>query len=267
MRNYPKGTKNDKRRLYWLIDEFILGRIDEQTFCDEYYYSYNLEIDSATYNETEKRVFGELGKVSDRFSPFESDYELDARAFTNKNDLRQAINVAKRALTTRAEVVDRKRIFKHKQPVWEDKADTSVFVPLKKDDLFSEDYDFEEIPALLTENSQYKICAIPLLVHDINLDDVVKADSQRLYEKTVTDSGRYGFRLAINIPDSHTDENVSEFEEVIGYLEKQDCNIEFLSHLIVGVDVDNEKKARKLSGELSKMVSRKLLIAYDTTRS
>ena len=43
--------------------------------------------------------------------------------------------------------------------------------------------------------------------------------------------------------------------------------LEFLSHLIVGVDVDNLKKACKLSGELSKMVSRKLLIAYDTTRS
>ena len=37
--------KNDKRRVYWLIDLYLAGKIDDKTFCDEFYYSYDLEMD------------------------------------------------------------------------------------------------------------------------------------------------------------------------------------------------------------------------------
>ena len=37
--------KNDKRRVYWLIDLYLAGKIDDKTFCDEFYYSYGLEMD------------------------------------------------------------------------------------------------------------------------------------------------------------------------------------------------------------------------------
>jgi len=92
-------AKDDKRRLYWLIDEYLAGRINEDTFCDEYHYSYNLEIDPGTLNEIEREAFFTLGQVSDRFSPFESDYELDPHAFTTREDLRQTIEGVKKVLS------------------------------------------------------------------------------------------------------------------------------------------------------------------------
>ena len=42
---------NDKRRLYWLIDQYLLNKIDESIFCDEFYYSYDLEVSSETLSE------------------------------------------------------------------------------------------------------------------------------------------------------------------------------------------------------------------------
>jgi hypothetical protein len=158
------------------------------------------------------------------------------------------------------------KIFQHRWPVWNDEADTSIFVHTQPDDLYGEEYELEEIPAQVLGEDLYKVCAIPLLVHNINLGDVVKADAARTYQETVTDSGRFGFRLAVNISDSHDDEP-AEFTSVINNLQKKNWNIEFFSHVLVGVDADNLKKAKKLSSELEKMVKKKWLIAYDTVRS
>ena len=45
--------KNDKRRVYWLIDLYLAGKIDDKTFCDEFYYSYDLEITASFPPESE----------------------------------------------------------------------------------------------------------------------------------------------------------------------------------------------------------------------
>ncbi len=63
--------KNDKQRLYWLVDQYLLGKINEPTFCDEFYYSYHLEINSEMLNKIEQQAFLELSKVSSRFSHYE----------------------------------------------------------------------------------------------------------------------------------------------------------------------------------------------------
>ncbi len=49
--------RNDKRRLYWLIDQYILGKINDRTFCDEFYYSYDLEMDYSTLTGLEYKLF------------------------------------------------------------------------------------------------------------------------------------------------------------------------------------------------------------------
>ena len=83
--------KDDKRRLYWLMDSYLSDKIDERTFCDEFYYSYSLEISDDDLSELEKKVFPELDTVSSRFSEFEEDHKLDARAFYTKDQLYQKI--------------------------------------------------------------------------------------------------------------------------------------------------------------------------------
>ena len=66
--------KNDKRRLYWLIDQYLSDKINEITFCDEFYYSYDLEMDYSMLTELEHKLFSELSTVAGRFSEYEEDH-------------------------------------------------------------------------------------------------------------------------------------------------------------------------------------------------
>jgi hypothetical protein len=90
--------KKDKRRLYWLIDEYLLGKINEQVFCDEFYYSYDLELNHSALTEIETISFSELSEVSSRFSQFDEDHKLDASAFSTVMELRQKIIETKEKL-------------------------------------------------------------------------------------------------------------------------------------------------------------------------
>ncbi len=90
--------KKDKRRLYWIIDEYLLGKINEQVFCDEFYYSYDLELNHHTLTEIETISFSELSEVASRFSQFKEDHKLDASAFSSVMELRQKIVETKEKL-------------------------------------------------------------------------------------------------------------------------------------------------------------------------
>lgn len=92
--------KNDKRRLYWLVDEYISNRINESVFCDEYYFSYNMEINQADLLDYEKDQFESISKIASRFSEFEEDHKLDAKAFSSSQELREKILEAKKVLTS-----------------------------------------------------------------------------------------------------------------------------------------------------------------------
>lgn len=90
--------KKDKRRLYWLIDQYLLNKINEKSFCDEFYYSYDLELNHETLTQIEKELFSELSKVTSRFSEHEEDHQLDARAFSTVKELKQKITEIKEKL-------------------------------------------------------------------------------------------------------------------------------------------------------------------------
>ena len=65
-------AKNDKRRLYQLMDMYVDGVITASVFCDEFYYAYDLEIADKDLTETERYMFTELDKISSRFSEWSS---------------------------------------------------------------------------------------------------------------------------------------------------------------------------------------------------
>ena len=85
--------KSDKRRLYWLMECYLDGKIDESTFCDEYYYSHDLEIgrNSNSFSIEEKILFYELELVADRYSPYEEEHNKCPKAFTTKQQLHDKI--------------------------------------------------------------------------------------------------------------------------------------------------------------------------------
>ena len=51
-------------------------KIDDKTFCDEFYYSYGLEMDGSTLTKLEREVFDVLSIVTGRFSCYEEDLKL-----------------------------------------------------------------------------------------------------------------------------------------------------------------------------------------------
>ncbi|MEN2486654.1 hypothetical protein AAYQ05_02535 [Flavobacterium sp. B11] len=83
--------KNDKRRLYWLINKYLLNEIDESTFCNEFYYSYDLEINVNAFTNNEKIFFSELNEVTSRFSQYEEDHMMDSKAFSDIDELKKKI--------------------------------------------------------------------------------------------------------------------------------------------------------------------------------
>jgi len=90
--------KSDKRRIYWLIDKYLSGDIDEPTFCDEFHCTYVLEIDRNSLTKEECKVFQELGEIAGRFSEFEEDIKKYPGVYYTKEELKQKILETKKKL-------------------------------------------------------------------------------------------------------------------------------------------------------------------------
>ncbi|CAG5067310.1 hypothetical protein DYBT9623_00030 [Dyadobacter sp. CECT 9623] len=80
------------------MDMYLYDEISAKTFSDEFYYSYDLEVDIESLVEIEKEAFAELSKVSDRFSEFEDDHLKFPLGFFNAYKLKQKIIETKEKL-------------------------------------------------------------------------------------------------------------------------------------------------------------------------
>lgn len=97
-------SKDDKRRLYQLIDMYLSKQITALVFCNEFYYSYDLEIDYNTLSPMEYSAFSELGKVSSRFSQFEEDLEKYSGVYYSEEELNQKVIETKERLKEQGQV-------------------------------------------------------------------------------------------------------------------------------------------------------------------
>ncbi|MDP1608655.1 MAG: colicin immunity domain-containing protein [Chlamydiales bacterium] len=88
-------NKVNKKYIYSIIDMYLSEKIDASTFCDEFYYSYDLELDHNCLNEIEKKVFSDLGEIVDRFSPFEKDLKEYPQFFVSEKDLKKSVSFSK----------------------------------------------------------------------------------------------------------------------------------------------------------------------------
>lgn len=91
-------NKKDKRRIYWLIDSYLSGKIDEIQFSDDFYSTFDLEVDYDSLTEEENKIFSELSKISARFSPFEEDLKNYPGTYFSKEDLKNKIIETKEKL-------------------------------------------------------------------------------------------------------------------------------------------------------------------------
>lgn len=90
--------KTDKRRLYWLIKEYLAGKIDAPTFCNEYYYCYDLELDYKSLTQEEAEAFYQLSKVVGRFSEFDEDHQKYPGTYSTEEELKKKVIETKKLL-------------------------------------------------------------------------------------------------------------------------------------------------------------------------
>ncbi len=89
--------KNDKRRLYWLIDQYLSGKINETSFCDDFHDTLVNGMYSEGLTDIEYKIFSDLSDVSQRFSEYEEDFKL-WKGFVTAEQLKQKILEAKEKL-------------------------------------------------------------------------------------------------------------------------------------------------------------------------
>ena len=89
--------KSDKRKLYWLIDQYLSGKINENTFCDDFHDTLVNEMYYEGLTDIEHKAFSDLSDVSQRFSEYEEDFKLWA-GFVTAEELRQKIIETKEKL-------------------------------------------------------------------------------------------------------------------------------------------------------------------------
>jgi hypothetical protein len=77
-------TQNQK--LYYLLNKYLTGEYDTNTFCDLFSDTFNLELDNSI-SILEEQIFEELMRVTSRFSPFEEDLRIP-NAFYNEHEVK-----------------------------------------------------------------------------------------------------------------------------------------------------------------------------------
>jgi hypothetical protein len=90
--------KTDKRWIYQLIDMYLDKKINESTFCHEFYCSYDLELDYDTLTEDEYKAFYELSEIAIRFSEFEEDIKKYPGIYYTKEELKKKITETREKL-------------------------------------------------------------------------------------------------------------------------------------------------------------------------
>ncbi len=76
-----------KEKLYYLVAEYINGNYNDETFCDIFTVTYDVETDYKELNSKEKLLFEELCSLTSRFSSDENDLKLNS-IYVSKNEVR-----------------------------------------------------------------------------------------------------------------------------------------------------------------------------------
>jgi len=98
----PIFAKTDKRRIYWLIDQYLSNKLNGWDFCNQYHECFSLEIDSNTFTPNEYAKFCELSDISGRFSNVEEDLKSHPDVYTSENQLRKKVIETKDFLQSNA---------------------------------------------------------------------------------------------------------------------------------------------------------------------
>ena len=80
--------RSDKQYLLVLIALYLENKITTTAFCNEFYYSYDLEVNENDLTAVEKMLYEELSIVTSRFSDYEEDHKALPNGFSTKEELK-----------------------------------------------------------------------------------------------------------------------------------------------------------------------------------
>jgi len=84
-------NNTDKRRLYQLMDMYLSKIINAETFSDEFYSCYHLGLDHNSMDHREKKAFGELSKITDRFTTSVNDLKNYPGTYFDEVQLKEKV--------------------------------------------------------------------------------------------------------------------------------------------------------------------------------
>ena len=73
---------SDKEQLLFLLREYYHGGYSTETFSGEFSRIFDHEMDYSLLNDIEHRLMSELSTITNRFSPYESDFRFKNVYFT-----------------------------------------------------------------------------------------------------------------------------------------------------------------------------------------
>jgi hypothetical protein len=88
----------DKRQLYWLIDQYLSGKMNAWDFCNKYHDCYDVWLDLDHLSEQEDELFSELSIIASRFSPYDEDHIAQPGFFSTEAVLKKKIVEIKKKL-------------------------------------------------------------------------------------------------------------------------------------------------------------------------
>ena len=81
----------DKKQLYWLIDQYLLRKMNVWDFTDKYHSCYDVELDLDRLSKTEYQLFSDLSLIAGRFSPYSEDHIAHPGFFYTEEELREKV--------------------------------------------------------------------------------------------------------------------------------------------------------------------------------
>ena len=78
-----------RQKLYYLLKHYLKGEYRTEDFANQFGIIYGIETDYDSLTEDEHRLFHELCRTADRFSPYKEGFESCPNFFTTESDVKQ----------------------------------------------------------------------------------------------------------------------------------------------------------------------------------
>jgi len=94
----PIFARSDKRRVYWLINQYLSNRLNAYDFCDDYYMCFGRELNSDNLTSTEYKAFFDLSNITNYFSDDENDLKNYPGIYFSEDQLKRKVIETKELL-------------------------------------------------------------------------------------------------------------------------------------------------------------------------